>query len=149
MQEADEPIAFQLPTKHTRIGYLIDNIQNNNPNLCADIAGICINMNGMGDDFENTVAFLLPMDPYSKQSNNSNKNAHITDVNLKGKFKSKTGLHFSWHKKDEYKKLTKEQHSKWYEWHKYKDGRDITNNQRQSSGENSQSICQEEVVGQY
>ena len=45
LQEAAEHIAFQLPTEHTHIGYLLDNIQNNDPNLRAAIARICINMN--------------------------------------------------------------------------------------------------------
>ena len=53
LQEADEHIAFQLPTGHTRVGYLLDKIQNNGPGLRADITIICIDMNDMRDDFWN------------------------------------------------------------------------------------------------
>ena len=91
-QEAVENIAFQLPTEHTPVGYLIDNIQNNDTNIRDYTAITCINMNGMRDDFETTVSFLLPVGPYLNQSNNSNKNAQISDVNIKGKFQSKTGI---------------------------------------------------------
>ena len=47
LQEAAEHIYFQLPTEHTRVGYLLDKTQNNNPNLRAANAIICINNNGM------------------------------------------------------------------------------------------------------
>ena len=92
LQEADEHIAFQLPTGHTRVGYLLDKTQNNNPNLRAANAIICINNNGMIEYVETTVAFVLSRYPYSKQRNNSNNNAQISDVNIKGKFQSKTGI---------------------------------------------------------
>ena len=82
MQEAAEHITFQLPTEHTRIGYLINNIQNNDPDIRAAIASICINVNGIRENFETTVAFLLPVGPYLKQRNKSDKNSRISDVNI-------------------------------------------------------------------
>ena len=91
-------------------------------------------MNGMSNNFETTVAFLLPVDPYLKQRNNFNKNAQIVDVNLKGKFQSKTGVHFLWYKKYEYKKLSKEKRAKLYEWQNSKDWKDIADKNHQSSG---------------
>ena len=113
-QDSAEHIEFQFPTGHTRVGYFLYNTKNNDPYLSDSIAGIHINTNGMRDCFETTVSFLLPMYPYSKKRNNSNKNAHIDDVNFKGKFKSKKGVYFCWYKKDEYKKLTKEKRAKLY-----------------------------------
>ena len=135
LQESAEQISFQFPTEHTRVGYFIDNIENNNPDLRVDIAIIRINMNGTRDDFETTIYFLLPVDPYLKQRNNFNKNSQIAGVDLMGKFQINTGVDFIWYEKDEYKNLTKEQHSKLDEWYKTKDRKYITNDQRQSSGQ--------------
>ena len=33
LEEASQHVNFQLPTEHTRVGYLIDNIQNSDPDL--------------------------------------------------------------------------------------------------------------------
>ena len=107
MQESAEHIAFQLPTEHAGVGCFTDNIQNNDRDIRAAVASIRINMNSMSNDFEITVSFLLPVYPYLNQSNTSNKNAQIADVNLKGKFQSKTGVYFCWYKNDKLKKLTK------------------------------------------
>ena len=100
LQETADNIAFQLPTEHIRVSYFIDNIQNNDPDLRASISCTRINMNGVWDNFETTVAFILPVDPYLNQSNNSNNNAQIVDVNLKGKFQSKAGVYIFWYKRD-------------------------------------------------
>ena len=35
LQEAAEHVNFQLPTEHSRVGYLINNIENPDPDLCA------------------------------------------------------------------------------------------------------------------
>ena len=75
LQEAAAHINFRLPTEHTRVGYLIDNIINADPDLRAAIASVCIDTNGMCSNFETAVAFLLPADPYSKHQNrNKDKN---------------------------------------------------------------------------
>ena len=66
LEEAALHVNFQLPTQHTRIGYLIDNINNADPDLRAAIASIRIDTNNMRNDFEASVAFLLPVDPYTK-----------------------------------------------------------------------------------
>ena len=100
------------------MGYLIDNITNADPNLCAAIASVRIDINGMCSDFEAAVAFLLPVDPYSKhQKCNNDKNMNISDASgLRNKSTSKTGVDFCWHKPEKYKTLTKEQKSELYEW---------------------------------
>ena len=46
-------------------------------------------------------------------------------------------MDFFWYKKYEYKKLTKEQRAKLYEWQKSKDGKYITHKKCQSSGQNT------------
>ena len=85
----------------TCVGYLIDNIKNNDTNLRSDIAIICINMNGMRAYFETTIDFFLPMDSSLKQRNNFNRNAQISDVNIRGKIKIKSGVGFYCYNKDE------------------------------------------------
>ena len=114
LEEASSHVNFQLPTdQHTRVGYLIDNIQSNDPDLQVALASIRINTNNMQEDFEAAVTFLLPECPYAKRrsSNSEKRGAHIGDDTLKGKKHSQTGVDLRWHHKVEYAKLSKEQHS--------------------------------------
>ena len=64
LQEAATHVNFQLPTQHSRVGYLINNIENPDPDLRAAIAQIRIDTNGMRDNFDLAVESLLPVDPY-------------------------------------------------------------------------------------
>ena len=74
LQEAALHFNFQLPTEHTLVGYRLDNMDNSDPDLRVAIANICINTNGMRDNFEDSVAFLLPVDPYAKNRSTKQKN---------------------------------------------------------------------------
>ena len=124
LEEAAQHVNFQLPTEHTRVGYLIDNILNNDPDLRAAISSIRINTNDMRSNFEASVATLLPVCPYSKNRSSNNRNkAIISETTLKGKAQSKTGVDFRWYQKSEYMKLTPEQKKELYEWQKSKDGK--------------------------
>lgn len=117
LEEAEQHVNFQLPIEHTRVGYLIDNIQNNDPDLRAAIANIGLNNNGMQDNFEDAVACLLPVDPYVKHKKSNSNRGQIFDTNaLKHKSESKTGVEMRWYKPHEYTKLSKEQQSELYEW---------------------------------
>ena len=135
LQEASAHVSFQLPTEHTRVGYLIDNIENNDPDLRAAIASIRINTNGMQSDFERSVAFLLPVDPYSKsRSRNRQKNPSISEARLlKNQQQSKTGVDFRWHTPAEYRKLNQEQRAELYEWQNTKEGKEMIAQQRKSN----------------
>jgi hypothetical protein len=91
----------------------------------------------MRANFEEAVAFLLPVDPYSKhkRNNQDNKHATISDTNaLKNKSQSKTGVDLRWHTPEEYKTLNKEQRSELYEWQRTKEGKATTAKQRSESG---------------
>ena len=55
---------FQLPNDHTRVGYLLSNIENSNAALQAALANIRQDNNGMRNDFEAAVATLIPVDPF-------------------------------------------------------------------------------------
>ena len=140
LQEAANHINFQLPTEHTRVGYLIDNIDNSDPDLRAAIASVRINTNGMRSDFEQTVAFLLPVDPYSKsRARNREKNPRISDVRLKNQQQSKTGVDFRWHTPSEYRKLNKEQRAELYEWQQTKEGKEAIGKQKKAGADKKQS----------
>ena len=137
LEEASDHVNFQLPAEHTRVGYLIDNIHNPDPDLRAAIANVCLDTNGMRSNFEDTVAFLLPVDPYSKhcRSQDNKHHANVSDTSaLKGKHQSRTGVDFRWYKPDEYKELTKEQRSELYEWQHSKEGQKVTNKQKRDGG---------------
>ena len=44
----------------------MDNLENQDPDLCAAIAQIRTDAQGTLDDFEKSVSILLPVDPYTK-----------------------------------------------------------------------------------
>ena len=45
LQEAADHVKFQLPTEHSRVGFLIDNTSNSDPELRASISSVCITTN--------------------------------------------------------------------------------------------------------
>jgi hypothetical protein len=135
LQEAATHVHFQLPTEHTRVGYLLSNITNADPDLKAALASIRIDTNGMREDFEAAVSFILPVDPYSKQKRSNEKTANISDANaLQNKSQSRTGVDLRWHNPEEYKKLTKDQRIELYAWQRSKEGSAATQKQKAKVG---------------
>ena len=130
LEEAQEHVNFQLPTQHSRVGFLLDNIVNNDPDLRAALASIRVNTDNMRDDFEAAVAFMLPVCPYSKhrQSQRGGRRAEISDTQLLGKGSSATGVDLRWHTKAEYAKLNKAQRQELYKWQQSKDGKEAKEN---------------------
>ena len=59
MEEASLHVEFQLPNEHSRVGYLIDNIVNSDPDLRAAIAQVRVDRSGMRSQFEDTVTYIL------------------------------------------------------------------------------------------
>ena len=51
LQEVYDNVNFEIPTEHSRVGLLIDNISNNDPDLRAATNSVRIINNGMRDDF--------------------------------------------------------------------------------------------------
>ena len=135
LEEAALHVNFQVPSEHSRVGYLLDNITNNDPDLRAALASIRINTDGMRDDFERAVAFMLPVCPYTKHKTSQRRTRHaeLSDVRLKGKSDSKTGVDLRWHTKDEYSRLTKEQKSELYQWQQTKNGKEAMDKSKRSS----------------
>lgn len=129
MQQCSEHVPFQLPNEYTRIGYLLDAIKNSDPELQASMAAI--RMDTVGPDakrnnFENTVAFLLPSDPVARRRKDNDRasvsetNANISALDNTGKGAKvsvgKTGVALRFYKKSEYRKLTDEQKLELKEW---------------------------------
>ena len=124
LEEAALHVQFQLPNEHSRVGYLLENIVNTDPDLRAALASIRADVNGMRSDFEKAVAFMLPVCPYAKHSKKNNPNAAIiSDATLQGKGSSKTGVDLRWHTKEEYQKLSKAQRDELWKWQKTKQGK--------------------------
>ena len=66
LMEASLHVQFQVPDEHTRVGYLIDNIDHQDADLRAAIAQIRTNSSGARDKFDRSVSILLPVDPFTK-----------------------------------------------------------------------------------
>ena len=121
LEEAALHVQFQLPNEHSRVGYLLENIVNVDPDLRAALASIRADCNGMRGNFEKVVAFMLPVCPYAKHARKNNPNtAVIFDATLLGKGNSKTGVDFRWHTKEEYRMLNKAQRDEFFKWQKTK-----------------------------
>ena len=108
LQEVYDNVNFEIPTEHSRVGLLIDNISNNDPDLRASTNSVRIINNGMRDDFEKSATLQPPVCPYTKHrstNNNNTRNPQISDVTLKDKSHIKTGLSIFCHTKKEYYKM--------------------------------------------
>lgn len=129
LEEASNHVDFQLPTEHTRVGYLIDNITNNDPDLRAGIANIRQNVNQTRSDFEASVSVLLQVDPYKKSRSKGNKNkggqpgANVSGAsagsgndNSNNDGIGQTGVVFKFHDGSEYLKLTPQQKKELHDW---------------------------------
>jgi hypothetical protein len=73
MEHCAQHVSFQLPTDHTRVGFLLDGIQSSDDGLNAAIAQIKADdvANGKQRDFEATASCRLPYDPVVKKRQNS------------------------------------------------------------------------------
>jgi hypothetical protein len=133
MQQCAEHVAFQLPNEFTRVGYLLDAIENTDAGLQAAIAQVRTDdgAGGKRNDFEATASYLLPYDPVAKKRAAGGKRERATisdttaDVSSTEGFGTKpgigkTGVHLRYHSKEEYKKLSKEQRLELKEWREKK-----------------------------
>ena len=122
--------------EHSRVGYLIDNIVNSDPDLRAVIVQVRVDRNGMRSQFEDTVTYILPVDPFVKKPSHDNRrNPQVSyAATLQNKSKSCIGVDLCWYKPDEYKKLNPVQKKELYEWQSTKEGQAIIAKQRAASG---------------
>ena len=131
MQACAEHVQYQLPNEHSRVGFLLDAIENSDAGLQAAMASIRTDdgPDGKRNNFEDAASYLLPYDPVAKKRSAGTKRgaAYISGVTEDedgdvGAAKShklsigKTGVHLRYHKPDEYFKLTSEQKLELKEW---------------------------------
>ena len=135
MGEAALHVEFQLPNEHSLFGYLIDNILNYDPDLRAAIVQVRVDRDGMRKDFEATVTYILPVDPFVKKPpRNQGRNPQISATMLQNRSKSKTDVDFTWNKPEEYKKLNSAQKKELYDCHSTKEGQAIIAKQKAAVG---------------
>ena len=146
LQEAAQHVTFQLPNARSRVGFLLDNIVNNDPDLRAALANIRANVNNMRDDFEASISYILPVCPYAKHRARNHRNeANILSFTLKGKNESKTGVDFRWHTKEEYSRLNKEQRAELYTWQQSTIGKQTMKEARRSSATNPSKMSNKQL----
>lgn len=138
LEEAKNHVDFQLPTEHTRVGYLLDNIENADADLRAALANVRQNVNGTRTDFEAAIAVMLPVDPYLKQrkSSGTKTGANISSVGNVGKADNASagvgtsGVALRFHTSAEYGTLTAAQKDELYKWRNSSDGKKHTADER-------------------
>ena len=133
LESAAEHVDFQLPSEHSRVGYILDNVTNSDPDLRAALASVRANVNNMRSDFEATVTFILPVCPYSKgRTSHRQPIAQVSEATLKGRDDGKSGVEFRWHTKEEYRRLSTEQKKELWQWQNTKAGKNEMKKSRAS-----------------
>lgn len=137
LEEAKNHVDFQLPTEHSRVGFLIDNIENPDADLRAAIANIRQDVNGTRYNFEAAIAVLLPVDPYLKHRKKSGQSgkpgANISSAAIGDEPSAgigKTGVHLRFHKVAEYNKLNAAQKDELYTWRQTQNGKKFTSDEK-------------------
>ncbi len=140
MKEASSNVQFQLPNEHTRVGYLLDAIETDSPQLHAAMAKIDRDP-VVRSDFELSAAMLIPKDPFAK--NEATKQKSVTfniscvdgdegaskTVSKNGRG-SKTGVDLCWHSPEEFKQLSHAEKSELSAWQKSPEGKKKTGSER-------------------
>ena len=123
LQRCADHVPVELPSDRTRVGYLISNIECQDKDVTTAISHIRLDdgANGMREDFERSVAFLLPTDPVKKKRGSKRVAAQISAAQStapggkggkKVSFKpnvGKTGVERRYYKQSEYRKLSLDQ----------------------------------------
>jgi hypothetical protein len=132
LERCAENINCQLPDERSRVQFLLDNIQADNSNVKAALSSIRLDdtANGMRNNFEAAVSFLLPTDPVEKKKSKSKR--PLAEVSAAegeeqpGKKticnhragRGKSGVEFRYHTPHEYQSLSKEQRSELHAYRK-------------------------------
>ena len=155
LEEAKNHVDFQLPTAHTRVGYLIDNVTNNDADLRAAIANIRQNVNDTRSDFEKAVSVILPVDPFLKNRRqqkedhrNANPSASISDATATTTDYAKvgkTGVKFSFHTDAQYSKLNAAQRSELHQWRATPEGKRLSDLERKKRKSTSQNNSNKQI----
>jgi hypothetical protein len=134
MQSCAQYVEYQLPTEHTRVGYLLAGIQCNDAGLQAAMASVKLDtapITGKRNDFEAAASHLLPYDPVAKKRTSGHKRGSGEISEITGEISSfgakegigHTGVHLRYHKPEEYATLSKEQTDELRAWRITPDGK--------------------------
>ena len=148
MTECAQHFPFQLPNDSTRVRYLLDAIENDDPKLQAAIANVNDDtaVNGKRHNFDLCAAYILPQCPVAKRRTTSEKRsaAQISTATAEKETSTKkppsekkgigsTGVHLRYHKPGEYNKLTPEQRKELQEWRTNSKGATTKKQRREAS----------------
>jgi hypothetical protein len=141
MRQCAEHVTFQLPNERTRVSYLLDAVQCNDPGLQAAMAQVRTDSGPVGkmNDFEATASYLLQYDPVSKKRAAGSKrgmesisavsgsdDADISGLHETGPkpkpSKGKTGVEFRYHTPAEYNQLQPDQKTELHDFRENKKG---------------------------
>ena len=96
LQQCGDHVTVDIPSERTRVGHLLENIECNDKDALTALSYVRLdnNVNGMRNEFEREVAFLLPTDP--AKNKNKRRHAQISYVStprtaIKGREKGKLG----------------------------------------------------------
>ena len=80
LQQCGDHVTVEILSEITHVGHLIENIECNEKYVLAALSSVCLddNVNGMRNDFERVVDFLLTTDPIKNKK--MRVNAHISYV---------------------------------------------------------------------
>ena len=142
LQNCAEHIHVEVPSGHSRVGYLLESIKCPDPALQAAKASVANDKadDGARSNFEKAVAVLVPQDPVARKRNKNTKSSVQFDISgvetengtEKGAdvsafgskiSKGKTGVEFRFHTKKEYGDLSHEQKEELALWRKSKGGK--------------------------
>ena len=75
-------IQYIVPDKRSRVGYLLENVSGDFPNIMSAMASIILDNTdtGMRNDFDKVVSYLLPIAEENKKVPNKNANGIISKV---------------------------------------------------------------------
>ena len=118
--EASEHVEFQVPTEHTRVGYLISNIDCSDAALQAALAKVRTDTNGSRQNFKQAVNEILPVDPFVKKQASSktvtNAISGTEGEAARPKRGPKTGVDLRWYDKEGWRSLIEDEQNKLWEW---------------------------------
>jgi len=112
IENAAQHVKEQIPDPRTRVQSLIDSIEGcTDAKVCARVAAISNETNGMLDDFEKAVAHLTPVCPVAAKVGKKRNRISIAGVdgNIMSKKGPKTGVELRYYTSKEYSKLSKEE----------------------------------------
>ena len=113
LERCAENVATQMPDERTRVQYLLDNIQCNDPGIKAALESIRVDdtATGLRNNFEAAVVHLLPCCPIGKKKRDSSKRGFAEIAATSGSLKTgrgNTGVEYRYYKTKEYNNLSKD-----------------------------------------